>query len=229
MRNRYQRPAPSLEFLEVYYRYAQPTRGERLAEPDAAEARRVEAVASLRALARAELVRAGDPNRLGAIPRELRQFLEIAGLRILLSEDPVGAAESFLGKKPRERGRPAMDHDYRDFMIGVDVAELHANGKTLSAAYEEVNKRPGTPSEKRIEAIYLALREDPAVRAELEWRQLWKVPNASDPRPEIEGQEITRKQWEEYSALAAAEYPKGLTWEENLELWSFVRRASFPQ
>jgi hypothetical protein len=253
MRNRYQRPAPSLELIELYLRYEQPTQGERLAEPDAAEARRVEGVEGIRALARAALAEAGDPNRLGAIPFELRQRLAIAGLRILLSDDPERELESYLGKKPQERGRPAMDLDYRDFMIAVDVAELHANGKTLGAAYEEVDKRMGTPGIRRIENIYHALREDPWVRAELEWRQSQKrieaiylappedpadraalerlfaeAPSASDPRPEIEGQKITRKQWEEYSALAAAEYPNGLTFEDHQELWSFVRRTSFP-
>jgi hypothetical protein len=56
-------------------------------------------------------------------------------------------------------------------MVTADVAELHANGRTLDAAYEEVSRRRGTPSKRRIEAVYLALREDPWVRAELEWRQ----------------------------------------------------------
>jgi hypothetical protein len=67
-----------------------------------------------------------------------------------------------------------MDRAYRDIMIAADVAELHGNGRTLGAAYEDVNRRRGTPSEKRIEAIYLALRQDLRVRAELEWRQSGK-------------------------------------------------------
>jgi hypothetical protein len=91
VRNRYQGSAPSLEFLELYLRYAQPALAERLAEPDTAEARRVEGVEAILSLARAAMAEAGDPTRLGAIPQELRQFLEIAGLRILLSDDPAGA------------------------------------------------------------------------------------------------------------------------------------------
>jgi hypothetical protein len=45
--------------------------------------------------------------------------------------------------------------------------------------------------------------------------------------PTIEGQKITPEQFKEYSALAAADCPNGMTIEDNLELWSWVRRASF--
>jgi hypothetical protein len=188
MRNRYQKPAPSLEFLELYQRYAQPTRGELLAEPDAAEARRVEGVASMLALARSALANADEwanmtlggrqrerGTRLGAIPSQLRSDLAMAGLRILVSDDPGGELQSFLGQKPRGLGRPAEDLDHRNFMITVDVAELHANGMTVPAAIEEVSQRPGTPGIKRIEAIYLARHKDPWVRAELEWRSGMRI------------------------------------------------------
>jgi hypothetical protein len=46
--------------------------------------------------------------------------------------------------------------------------------------------------------------------------------------PAIKGQEITPQQFKEYSALATAECPSGMTLEDSLGLWSWVRRASFP-
>jgi hypothetical protein len=185
MRNRYQKPAdkaPSPRFFEAYLRDAGPTMAERLAEPEAAEARRVEAVAALLTLARAALANADEWNNmldgripergsyLLAIPQRLRRFLEIHGLRILTAEDPIAALQRFLGDKPRERGRPQADNAFRDRTIAADVAEMHAGGMSLAAAYEEVSKRKGTPGVKAIERIYLRLRYDLAVRADLEWR-----------------------------------------------------------
>jgi hypothetical protein len=233
MHNRYQKPAalpPSLAFLEIYLRDARPTLSERLAEPEATEMRRVEAVAALLALARTALAETGDRNRLGAIPRGLREFLTIEGLRILTDEDPIVSLQRFLGQRTRRRGRPRADNAFRDLMIAADVAELHARGKALSKAFEMVSTRPGTPGCDEIERVYYRLRDDLAVRAELGWRWLRTAGNADDsPPPKIEGQkEITSEQWEEYSALVAAECPNGMTVEDNLELWSFVRRASFP-
>jgi hypothetical protein len=186
MCNRYKKPAeapPSLKSLELYFHEAHPPIGERLAEPEAAEARRVEAVAALRTLARNALANAdewhnmveGRPHELrsylGAIPPELRGFLETAGLRIFTADDPIAALQRFLGNKPRPRGRPAEDHQFRDHLIAADVAELHADGFSLDSAYEVVSKRPGTPGRKAVERIYLRLRDDLAVRAELGWRQ----------------------------------------------------------
>jgi hypothetical protein len=210
MRNRYQKPAdpPNPAFLQAYLCDARPTLDERLAEPDAAEARRVEGVAALLALARAELAKAGDPNRLLAMPFQLRQFLTIEGLRILTADDPVAALRRLLGHKAQRRGRPAEDNDYRDLMIATDVAELHANGMALTRAFDEVSKRPGTPGVKHVEAVYFG-RDDLAVRVELEWRQPITAGHSDNPPPEIEGREITRAQWEQYSALAAAECPQG--------------------
>jgi hypothetical protein len=185
MPNRYQKPAPSLRLLEAYLRDAQPIRREWLVEPDATEARRVEGVAAILVLARAALAEAGDPNRLGAIPSQLREFLTIAGLRILTAGDPLAALRRFIGHKEPRRGRPREDHDHRDLMIAVDVAELHADGSglTLDAAYEEVRKRQGTPGLKTIERIYLRLRNDPKVRAQIELRRWWAegVGKANDP------------------------------------------------
>jgi hypothetical protein len=233
LHNRYQKPAalpPSLALLEGYLCDAQPTLSERLAEPDATEARRVKAVAALRALARTALAEAGDANILGAIPARLRQFLTIAGLRILTADDPFAALRYLLGHKPKGLGRPPADNDFRDLMITADVDELHANGMTLGAAYEEVSKRQGTPGCREIERIYLRLRGDLTVRAELGLRGLLAAPGETDflEPPKIEGQEIGPEQFDEYSALVAVECPNGMTAEDNLELWSFVRRASFP-
>ena len=186
MRNRYQKPAdppPSLKLLGLHLSQAQPPHSERLSDPYGAEARRVEAVTALLALARNALANAdewhnmveGKPHEprsyLGAIPRELRGFLETAGLRIFTADDPIAALQRFLGNKPPARGRPAEDHQFRDYLIAADVAELlHADGLSLDSAYEAVSKRPGTPGRKAIERIYLRLRDDLAVRAELGWR-----------------------------------------------------------
>jgi hypothetical protein len=244
MRNRYQKPAPNPAFFQLYLADARPTLGQRLAEPEATETRRVEAVAALLAFARKALSNADEwaamtlggwqperGTRLGAIPLQLRSFLTIAGLRILTAEDPVAALQCFLGRKPQgRRGRPAEDHAHRDMMITIDVAELHASGMTLAAAYKEVNKRPGTPSVKRIEDIYLDRRDDVAVRAGLEMRRwLTTAGNANDPPPEIEEQKITREQFKEYSELAGVTCRNGMTGDDNVELREFVRRASFPQ
>jgi hypothetical protein len=243
MQNRYKKPArpPNPAFLEGYLRDAQPTLSERAAEPDATEARRVDAMRALLALARRALVSADDwcnmtdggwqpepMSRFGAIPRPLRQFLTIAGLRILTADDPVVALRHVLGQKDRPRGAPVQDLDYRNRTIAADVAELHANGMTLDAAYRKVSKRPGTPGPRGIERVYLRLRDDLAVRADLELRRA----SAGNPAPEIEGieiKEITPEQWKEYSELVAAHCPQGMTVEDNLELWGFVRRACLPR
>ena len=230
MRNRYQRPPPDPALLQLYLRDAQPTANDvREYGAAAVEARRAEAVVALLALARAELAKAGDPNRLLAMPFQLRQFLTVNGLRILTADNPAAALRHFLGQpQPKGPGRPVEDHAYRDLTITAEVAEKHANGMTLEAAYKEVNKQPGTPSVKRIEKIYLDHRDDLTIRAALdEWWRL--LPGENDPSPEIEGlKTISGEQWKEYSALIASECPNGMTAEDNLELWSFVRRACFP-
>ena len=102
-------------------------------------------------------------------------------------------------------------------------SSLRGTGATLNAAYKEVSKRPGTPGRREVERIYLRLRDDLAVRAEVQWRRLRAAENADDTLPEIVAKEITHVQWKEYSALAAAECPNGMTIEDNLELWGFIR------
>jgi len=67
-----------------------------------------------------------------------------------------------------------------------------------------------------------------AVTLSIAWRQVWReADQPSVEPPTIEGQEISPEQFKEYSALAAAECPDGMTVQDNLELWGFVRRASF--
>jgi hypothetical protein len=241
MCNRYKRPAdrpPDPAFLEAYLRDAQPTLSERLAEPEATEARRVKAVAALLALGRSELEKAGDLGRLLAMPFELRQFLTIAGLRILTAEDPTAALLHLLGQKARGRGRPLADKAFRDHVIAADVQERVNGGSSIETACDAVGNAAGL-SPEAVRKIYFTGRDTLEVRATLGLRELLERDGSSDGvRPQIEGQEITSAQREEYQALVAAKCRRGLapvlragthgmTVEDNLELWSFVRRASF--
>jgi hypothetical protein len=187
MRNRYQKPAelpPSLEFVEEYLRDAKPTRGERLAEPEATEARRVEAITALLALARNALMNAdewanmtnGDwqperMSRLGAMPRQLREFLTIEGLRMLTAADPIARLQWFLGHRPRGKGRPTTDNAFRDLMIAADVAELHASGKSIEAACGTVADAAAL-SRESVREIYYNRCNSLEVRAEQSWRAL---------------------------------------------------------
>jgi hypothetical protein len=238
--NRYQKPAelpPSLASLEDDLRDAQPTMTERLADPVATEARRVEAVAALLTLARTELAKADDAGRLLALPSELRQFLTIAGLRILTADHPVEALRLFLGHAARSRGRPLADNAFRDSVIAADVQEQVNTLSSIEVACDAVGNAAGL-SPEAVRKIYFANRDTLEVGAELGRREMRKRPPEPEPS-QIEGQEITSVQREEYRALVAAE-PRcglapvlrvgtyGMTVEDNLELWSFVRRGSFP-
>jgi len=135
MGGRYDNPAPKpLAINDSPYLLtdARPTLPQRIKEGEACEARRVEAVRDLLTLARAEVRKAdtAEPpslpghSRLRAMPLQLRDFLEIEGLRILLSDEPVEALRRFLGQQPRKRGREAVN-THRDFAIAISVAMKH--------------------------------------------------------------------------------------------------------
>ena len=78
MGNRYQQPAdppPRLKLLGLYLSEAQPPQSERLADPHGAEARRVEAIAALRTLARNALSNADEwHNMVEGRPHEPRSI-----------------------------------------------------------------------------------------------------------------------------------------------------------
>jgi len=229
--------APHIRFLEADFeadlREAAPTRREREADPNGTEARRVAGVVRVIEGARAALREAGDPNRLGAIPLETREFLMLEGLRILIADDQEVVLRRFLGKREPQSGRgktgrPPEDNTDRDIRIAAYVAELCASGMIRHKACEQVGNRLGIPvGFKSIEAAYYKYRDSRAVRATLGFRRAMLEENPDDPPPKIE-QQITPRQQDEYLELAVALCPNGMTAEDNLELWSFVRRASFP-
>jgi hypothetical protein len=186
MQNRYRQAAdlpPSREFVEAYLREAQPTIGERLAEPEETEKLRVDAVSALRALARSAQANVDEfcnmtdggiserGSRLGAIPWRLRQFLTIAGLRILTADDPAAALRRFLGQTPRGRGRPPADNAFRNLMIAADVQEMHIGGASIDAACCAVGKAAGL-SPEAVRKIYFVGRDTDEVETELGMREL---------------------------------------------------------
>lgn len=121
------------------------------------------------------------------MPVQLRNFLEEEGLRILLADDPAAALHRFLGHRPRGRGRPAADNELRDNLIAADVAELVYHGMAIDAACETVEKDAPVGFE-RVREIYLAHRNDLAVRAEIGLRLLfperaYKSKSAVAPAP----------------------------------------------
>jgi hypothetical protein len=169
MRNRYQKPAKppaSLDDLPRYLRYAQPTMREIAEEGEACKKRQVRANRALQTIARNALAKTDDPNQLRAMPDELFRFLAIRGLRILLADDPVVELKRFLGRRSRGKGRPAGDHEYRDFMIAADVAELVLGGEKRDNACLTISKQANLSFE-RVLAIYNARRDTPELRAEL--------------------------------------------------------------
>jgi hypothetical protein len=135
-------------------------------EGDECEARRIKAVHALRTIARDELAKAGDPNRLRAMPDELFEFLTLAGLRILLADDPVADLRSFLGQRARRKGRPTADNERRDITIATDVAALVYDGMTIDAACEAIEKEAPVGFEM-VRKIYLARRNTLDVKANL--------------------------------------------------------------
>ena len=139
---------------------ANPPRSWHLARPlswtrqSADETLRVKGVAEVRERARHEIAEAraegiatalltgGEPlvEPLLAMPFELRQFLMIAGLRILTAKDPVAALRGFVGGESQGRGRPPADNARRDCVIAVQVQELVNDGSYVDAACRNVSK-----------------------------------------------------------------------------------------
>jgi hypothetical protein len=177
---------PSLADLQLYLRDAQPTLRERIEEGEACEKRRVSAHRALLTIARAQVAEADNieppppepRSRLRAMPTELRWFLEIAGLRILLSDDPVGATRRFLGLQ-RARGRPLEDNERRDILVAADVLErrngLESVSDACNAVAEQANMSP-----EMVRKIYFARRTTLEVKAELGWRSFRKLESGGE-------------------------------------------------
>jgi hypothetical protein len=193
MPSRYDRPVskpPSRDDLAYYLRNAEPTMAERGENPGAREKDRVDGVDALRQIGR-DFVREANAKKppppgyscLRAMPVELREFLEINGLRILLADDPYDALEQFLGQGPprvkkhrRNKGRHAEDNERRDISIAADVAELINAGNTIEDACKTIGGPigPAPVGQEMVRKIYLALRHTDAVKAELCFRKLTK-------------------------------------------------------
>ena len=160
-------PPPSLRDLYYLLRDAQPTLREAAYNPAGCEKRRVEAVHALRRLARDAVTLANDAeppvlpgySRLRAMPSQLRDFLEIEGLRILLADDPVRALRCFLGLL-HGRG-PAADKEQHELEITGRVAQHVNDGMAIEAACAAVADENGTRiGADRVRKIYFARRDD---------------------------------------------------------------------
>jgi hypothetical protein len=97
-------PSLDVDDLPRLLRAAQPASlQEMVADPRGCEKRRIEAVEALLLLARATL----KPLENEYPPAEVLQFLQTAGVRILLADDPVKELRRWLGSPGR--GRRAKD------------------------------------------------------------------------------------------------------------------------
>lgn len=127
---------------------ARPTLRHQLDDPEGCKTRRDKAVRDLLTLARQAVAKANETeprppegySRLKAMPVQLRAYLEVEGLQILLADDPVAALRRFLGQRGRGRGRPPAANEDRDLKIAVAVAERIFGGMTTEAACEAVEK-----------------------------------------------------------------------------------------
>jgi hypothetical protein len=251
MRNRYQKPSPAK--LGVYFLDAQQTdndaqRAEGVkalyallrrwrAEAQAAEAAAIvcareqlpeEAEAIQETIEEALQRRRERWVALGAphgFDRALQAFFERAGRAIFASPDPLAAMRVFWEGAPR-LGRPTEVGDGRHFELAVIVEQRRASAGAIDKAVAAVAAETNMP-EDTLHKIYYRWRAKvrAAIAAQEIWRQEGLRPEP-DPAPDIEDK-ITPKQFETYSALVDTECPNGMTVEDNLELWSFARRASF--
>jgi hypothetical protein len=92
------------------------------------------------------------------MPSQLRDFLEIEGLHILLADNPVRALRRFLGLL-HGRG-PAADKERRELEIAGTVAQHVNHGMTIDAACAAVAAAKGARiGADRVRKIYLARRD----------------------------------------------------------------------
>jgi hypothetical protein len=166
---------------------------------------------------------------LGAPPdfdRALRDFFDRAGRVIFASPDPPMAMRVFWGEAPGP-GRPAGANADHYFELAVDIQKRANAGLSIEKAIAAVAEECSRPTDT-IHKIYYRWHKE--ARAALGLQEVWRSEGlrpSPDRPPKIEGQEITPEQFVEYSLVAAAECPCGMTVEDNIELWSLVRRASF--
>jgi hypothetical protein len=154
MKIRYEQPAamrPDPACLQLYLRDARPTLGDYATDGrPVVEARRADAVQKLLGLARAAVAKADDiepppiepHTRLRAMPMELRSFLEVEGLRILLADDPVDRLKRFLGSR-RGRGAPQKDTKRRDIWVAAQIQRLRDSGMSIADACMAIQNARG--------------------------------------------------------------------------------------
>lgn len=146
----------SLDDLPNLLLNAQPSIAVIAADPEGSERLRIEAVNALIALARGTL---NPPEEYP--PIEVTRFLQNAGLRILLADDPPAALQQWLGLAKR-RGRPAADEGLH-IEIAALVEKRRRNGATRKDAYaavanEDAKSANITPS--RVRDIHSKYREE---------------------------------------------------------------------
>jgi hypothetical protein len=178
MELQYEEPVdvPDPAFLRLYLRDARPTLSEyKMDGRSVVEARRAKAVNKLLALARAAVAKADDTEpppieprtRLRAMPMELRSFLEIEGLRILLADEPVHRLERFLGSR-RGRGAPQKDTERRDIWVAAQIDRLRDSGMTIADACMAIQDAKGLRlSAETARRIYNDRRDSLEVRLSL--------------------------------------------------------------
>jgi hypothetical protein len=193
---------------------------------DAPDPRKAREAARARDLACAELVRlyreAKTARALDKLRVDARFFVE----RLIRING---------GKLPKLRLPPGRPRDRLDKGLVVYLAvlqELDALGPgrgNKTKAIETVARRHNR-SQQDVRDIFYNRHPEwrETVRLELALRQEWlEADQLRMEPPTIEGQKITPEQFKEYFALAASECPNGMTFEDNLALWSWVRRACF--
>jgi hypothetical protein len=177
MKNRYRippAPAPSLAELHLLLAEANPTLRQINEDVEGCEKRRIEAVGKLLSLARDSVTKANEKaphpppgySRLRAMPPELRDFLEINGLLILLAEDQTAKLQQFLGKGgPRAKGRPRANNERRNILVAAAVANLVDGGTRAEAAFRQIGTDNGL-SWEMVREIYYAHRDSEYVMLE---------------------------------------------------------------
>jgi hypothetical protein len=161
------------------------------ARQPADEARRGKGVAALLERARYEIDRAraggvdetllagGEPpaDPLFAMPFELRQFLIVNGLRILMARSPVAALRGFLGQVSRKRGRLPAGNAQRNCVIAIQVQEEIDRGSPGDEACRIVKNANAVEmiDFHAVRKIYFDNRNRDDVKAILYWRLLQKL------------------------------------------------------
>jgi hypothetical protein len=179
MKIQYEEPAatlPDLACLQLYLPDARPTLGDYATDGrPMVEARRADAVHKLLGARPCGSREADDiepppiepHTRLRAMPMELRSFLEIEGLRILLADDPVDRLKRFLGSR-RGRGAPQKDTERRDIWVAAQIQRLRDSGMSIEDACTAIQNARGVRlSAETARRIYNVRRDSLEVKLSL--------------------------------------------------------------